>query len=252
MRWLISAWLLVTGSAWAEDEDGTSNGLESGSAAGSAIAAGAGGDSENGSNGGSAAAFGTGVDNGRPPPSACSSFRGYFEPSLFVAATTSEVGLLGRGALGLQLASCEPSRRQGIALRIGGTGAVRTGRLGFGLDSGIGGTSFWGAYGVELEIDAPIADRRVGVRAGIEGDFGHMVTVGVRWRSDHGMLAVDAFRDTDATYDSSCYPQSPTDIGVMAGLGGDLHLGPGGFAGVLAAGLVGSVIIAVAAGDRPN
>jgi hypothetical protein len=136
-------------------------------------------------------------------------------------ATTSDAGVLGREALGLQVASCAPSWHQGIGFRIGGTFAMRTVRLSFG--DADAGQNVFAAGGVELEIDAPIAGSRVGVRTGYEAGEGHMTTAGIRWRSDRALLAVDAFRTTSTMYDSSQRPYSST--GLMAGIGGDFYLG---------------------------
>jgi hypothetical protein len=240
MHRLIVVCLLVTASAWAEDGAGSGSASDVGSGStsdvgsgsaragsrsasdvgsGSASDVGSGSTSEVASGSASEVASGSASEVNRPDSAreACSVVRGYLEPSLFLAATTSDQGVLGRAALGVQVASCDRNGHEGIGVRFGGTGSVRTAGLGF---HGPTPNHNLKAGGVELEIDVPIARRRVGLRAGYEHDDGAMSTAGVRWRSDHGVLAFDAFRST--ILNSQC--QFTTSIGMMAGVGGDLHL----------------------------
>jgi hypothetical protein len=180
-----------------------------------------------------------------PAPPSCGPLGGYVEPSLFAAAGSPGVGLLGRVAVGFRLIRCEADAHEGITLRVGGTFSLRTARLGLGASSGIGGSPLYPAGGGELEVTVPIGDRHIGLRAGLENDDGLMTTVGLRLRDGSAVYALDGF------FDSGEDTTQTHGAGLMLGLGGDVHLGAGGLAATLGpAALITIVTLSILAGSN--
>lgn len=120
---------------------------------------------------------------------------------MFVAVGTPGVGELQRVAAGLTATSCDSPTSAGLSMRVGGTFSLRIGKLGFGPNSGTGGSGLYAAGGGEVEIDGPLGGSRIGVRLGIDSYDGNMVTAGVRWRYGHVGAGADAFYSRGTRYD---------------------------------------------------
>lgn len=169
-----------------------------------------------------------------PGPATCIPVVPYVEGTLLVAGGSPGFAELQRLALGIEAVTCEPTGGAGVSMRVGAAASARFGRLGFGGLSG--NDALYASGGVELEVDAPVGESRLGVRLGGEVDKGAMVTAGVRWRRGDASLAADAFYTRRRFADTP--PHTSQDAGVMLGGSYQLHPRVTSVGGALLAGAV--------------